>query len=251
MSSDRSPDPIFIPASNACPRRGSIGDFFTKQTNPADNQAAKQQVNQQRRLSITTLGLSGSPTQTSTFDNRGFHHGSLSSSWESNAPNEDVVAENTVGSPSGAIPTSPFARRASLGALALRDASAGSIGNRTYIPRPITHQRGPSCCIGGQRCLPQYPVSCCNHLMSPHDDKTNTMLRLGNDFNWTEALSSRAKCAPSLGGPVSPQFQTTPRHYGHERSASVASMERPVREIPKQSKPDFFEERILHGDFME
>lgn len=94
MSSDRSSNPIFIPASNDRPRRGSVGDFFTKQTNPSDNQATKQQANQQRRLSITSLGLSGSPTQTSsTFDNRGFRRGSLPSSWESNTPNEDMVAE--------------------------------------------------------------------------------------------------------------------------------------------------------------
>lgn len=165
MSSDRSSDPIFIPASNARPRRGSIGELFTKQTNSTDSQAAKQKVNQQRRLSIKSLGMSDFYTQTSQLDIRGFHHGSLSSPGESSAPNEDVIVEKTVGSPSGAIFTSPLARRASIGALALRDASAGSIGNRTYLPRSITHQRDPSCFNDGQRCLPQYPVSLCNYLI--------------------------------------------------------------------------------------
>jgi hypothetical protein len=40
----------------------------------------------------------------------------------------------------------------------------------------------------------------------------------------------------------------------HQRAASIATMEQPSREMPKQpkqNKPDFFQEKILRGDFMD
>lgn len=203
MSNGRPSEPISVPESDTRPRRGSIADLFSKRDSSA-NQASANQANQQRRLSITTLGLSGSPTQASTFGNRGIRRGSLSSSWGS-APNEDAVAEDAEGSPPGATPNSPFARRVSFGAQALREARTGSTGN-------------------------------------------------GEGFNWSEALRSRAERAPSIGGPVSPQSHSATRQPGHQRAASIASMEQPVREIPKQpkqNKPDFFQEKILRGDFMD
>jgi hypothetical protein len=209
MSDDRSTSPISVPASENRPRRGSFAglpftDLFSKQnSNPSGQQTGNNtQANQQRRLSITTLGLSGSPTQTSTFGSRAFRRGSLSSSLGSVPNNEDAVAEDTEGSSPGATPSSPFARRVSFGAQALREARAGSIGN-------------------------------------------------GEGFNWTEALRHRAERAPSIGGPVSPN---PGRNVGHQRAASIATMEQPIREIPKQpkqNKPDFFQEKILRGDFMD
>jgi hypothetical protein len=207
MSDDRSTSPISVPSSENRPRRGSFAglpftDLFSKQSNnPSGQQTGNNtQANQQRRLSITTLGLSGSPTQASTFGSRAFRRGSLSSSWGSTQNNEDAVAEDAEGSSPGATPSSPFARRVSFGAQALREARAGSIGN---------------------------------------------------GFNWTEALRHRAERAPSIGAPVSPN---SGRNVGHQRAASIATMEQPVREIPKQpkqNKPDFFQEKILRGDFMD
>ncbi|KAJ5583826.1 hypothetical protein N7450_006490 [Penicillium hetheringtonii] len=87
---------------------------------------------------------------------------------------------------------------------------------------------------------------------SPQDEKSNPSRRLGEGFNWSEALRSRAERAPSIGGPT--QSPSTTRHHEHQRAASIASMEQPVREIPKQpkqNKPDFFQEKILRGDFMD
>lgn len=204
MSNDRSTSPINVPESQARPRRGSIAsglpftDLFSKQNNQSAKEAASTQANQ-RRLSITTLGLSGSPTQTSAFGNRSLRRGSLSSSWSSSVPNEDAVTEDADGN----SPNSPFARRVSFGAQALREARAGSISN-------------------------------------------------GEGFNWSEALRTRAERAPSIGGPVSPAQSA--RHPTHQRAASIATMEQPVREMPrqpKQKKPDFFQEKILRGDFMD
>lgn len=246
MANDRASEPISVPESDTRPRRGSIADLFSKRDSSA-NQAAANQANQQRRLSITTLGLSGSPTQASTFGNRGIRRGSFSSSWGS-APNEDAVTEDLEGSPPGATPHSPFARRVSFGAQALREARTGSIGNGRYPPAASPGARStPTPTASSSK--PRSPASI---LTSSQDERSNPR-RLGEGFNWSEALRSRAERAPSVGGPVSPQNPTA-RQNGHQRAASIASMEQPVREIPKQpkqNKPDFFQEKILRGDFMD
>ncbi|KAJ5777081.1 hypothetical protein N7520_000327 [Penicillium odoratum] len=220
MSNDRSTSPINVPESHSRPRRGSVAsglpftDLFSRQNNQPTKEAVNPQANR-RRLSITTLGLSGSPTQTSAFGS--FRRGSLSSSWGSSAPNEDAVAEDA----EGGSPNSPFARRVSFGAQALRDARSGSISNGRIPPGSLPAAR-PSA---------RSPAST---VTSPQDERSNPSRRLGEGFNWSEALRSRAERAPSLGG-VSPSRP-------------------PIREIPKQAKqkkPDFFQEKILRGDFMD
>lgn len=261
MSNDRSSDPISVPDSDPRPRRGSIAsglpltDLFSKQ-NPSSsgNPPAHNQPHHQRRLSITTLGLSGSPTQTSSLGGRGFRRGSLSSSWGSSAPNEDVLTEDAEGSSPGATPSSPFARRLSFGAQALRDARSGSIGNGRLPPGPsVAGPRRTASSAGGvSGYRSRSPAASTS--TSPQDERSNASRRLGEGFNWSEALRSRAERAPSFGGPVSPQSQSAARQSGHQRAASIASMEQPAREIPKQpkqNKPDFFQEKILRGDFMD
>ncbi|KAJ5640402.1 hypothetical protein N7528_000027 [Penicillium herquei] len=239
MANDRSTSPINVPASDSRPRRGSIAsglpftDLFSKQNSQSAKEAASAQANQ-RRLSITTLGLSGSPTQTSAFGSRSFRRGSLSSSWGSNAQNEDAVAEDAEAN----SPNSPFARRVSFGAQALREARTGSIGNGR-VPSSLP--------AGGYP-----PARSASIATSPQDERSNTSRRLGEGFNWSEALRTRAERAPSIGGPVSPA--SAARHPHHQRAASIASMEQPIRELPKQpkqKKPDFFQEKILRGDFMD
>ncbi|KAH8432561.1 uncharacterized protein LDX57_010192 [Aspergillus melleus] len=225
MSNDRSTSPISVPPPSGRQRRASLASSFTdylsksanpgsgsgSSTGPMASAVANAQSNQGRRLSITTLGLSGSPTQTSSLGPRNFRQGSVSSSVGSNsATYEDAVTEDSENGPPSATPSSPFARRVSFGAQALRDARAGSIGN-------------------------------------------------GEGFNWSEALRSRAERAPSFGAisPTGPSSQNS--GYGgqsahHQRAASIASMEQPARELPKQprqNKPDFFQEKILRGDFMD
>ncbi|KAJ5899832.1 hypothetical protein N7495_004576 [Penicillium taxi] len=215
MSNDRRSSPITVPESVAHPRRGSFAsslpftDLFSKQNNQAAKENVSNQTNQ-RRVSITTLGLSGSPTQPSAlgFGNQALRRGSLSSSWGSGAQNEDILGEDTDG-PAGVTPSSPFARRVSFGAQALRDARSGSIGN-------------------------------------------------GEGFNWSEALRSRAERAPSISGQAhSPQNHARQSSQSsYQRAASIAVMEQPpnheIHKHPKHnSKPDYFQEKILRGDFMD
>ncbi|CAP86240.1 hypothetical protein E8E15_007279 [Penicillium rubens] len=246
MSNDPT-SPISVPQADNRRRRGSIADIFSKPSNPPNAQSANQQSNQ-RRLSITTLGLSGSPTQTSPFSgNRNFRRGSLSSSMGSNVPAEDALEEEQA---TGTSPNSQFGRRVSFGAQALRDARAGSIGNGRNYPPPsaVSQPRSPP---AGSAILTTR--SSASTSTSPQNERSNASRRpLGEGFNWSEALRSRAERAPSLGGPVSPQ--AAQRSSGHQRAASIASMEQPSREMPrqpKQNKPDFFQEKILRGDFMD
>ncbi|KAJ5974060.1 hypothetical protein N7481_011270 [Penicillium waksmanii] len=259
MSNDRSA-PINVPSpSLALVEHPSPTSF---QSSPAN----------QRRLSITTLGLSGSPTQTSAFGNQSFRRGSMSSSLGS-APNpEDAVADEPESSSPGATPSSPWARRVSFGAQALREARAGSISNGRYPPRSGSGSSAaaPSSLAGVRRSPPLGSASTTTttpaqaqaqaqsrssaSTSSPLEEKSNPSRRVGEGFNWSEALRSRAERAPSIGGPISPQIPSANRSHNHQRAASIASMEQPIREIPKQpkqNKPDFFQEKILRGDFMD
>lgn len=223
MSSDRAQSPTST--SPPSQRRlslspASFSELFSKPISPNMNNsttsssfpspittaAAANVQPGRRRMSITTLGLSGSPTQPSPFTTYAGRRESLSSSesYEDAIDDADQSPANN--------PTSPLARRVSFGAQALRDVRGGSgSGN-------------------------------------------------GEGFNWSAALRTRAERAPSVGGsyPASshlqPSMMSPHDPTAHQRSASIAIMEQPTREIPKeprQNKPDFFQEKILRADFMD
>ncbi|THC98706.1 hypothetical protein EYZ11_001840 [Aspergillus tanneri] len=217
---------------------------------------ANAQSNQGRRLSITTLGLSGSPTQGSSLGGRNPRQGSVSSSAGSNsAVFEDAVMEDSENGPPSAAPSSPFARRVSFGAQALRDVRAGSIGNGRYPPPASSASRNSIMKVSTGS------LAASTDTVSPQNERSNMSWRqLGEGFNWSEALRTRAERAPSFGAvsPTAPSNQQHSAGFGqsghHQRAASIASMEQPAREMPKQprqNKPDFFQEKILRGDFMD
>lgn len=229
--------------------------------------AATAQPNQRRRLSLTTLGLSGSPTQTSPFGGRIFRRESLSSSVGSNSF-EEAVAEDTEGTSPGATPNSPFARRLSFGAQALREVRGGSLGNgRLSPPGPpssstVACGRRTASAAASSTLLPA--ASSASKAPSHKVEPSNPLWRsIGEGFNWSEALRARAERAPSVAGnsaspPAGPsqaqQSYAASQHGHHQRAASIAVMEPPGRELPKQpkqNKPDFFQEKILRGDFMD
>jgi hypothetical protein len=246
---------------------------------PMANAAANAQVNGRRRMSITTLGLSGSPTQTSPFANRAARQGSLSSSVGSGSPMfEEAVMEEgeSENLPPMNTPASPFARRVSFGAQALRDVRSGSGGANGRYTTPLARStsaaknRKPSSAStipeSSTVAATSAPVAS-THKNYPQYEKSNPSWRqTGEGFNWTEALRNRAERAPSVSfSPTSPQAQhaslassnaaaaSQSRH--HQRAASIATMEQPVKEMPKQpkqhQKPDFFQEKILKADFMD
>ena len=228
-------------------------------TSPIASVAANAQTQHRRRLSITTLGLSGSPTQTSPFSSRPLRRESGSSSVDSGS----AVLEEAIEDGDASFPTnpSPFARRFSFGAQALREVrSGGSTGNGTPTsqePRRKTRRRNTS---SANTPLADPPSTVASTSTSyPQKDTSNLSWRqLGDRFNWSEALRTRAERAPSFGGlyPAPGAQQGSPNTVDahHHRAASIAIMEQPTQETPRparKNKPDFFQEKILRADFMD
>lgn len=95
---------------------------------PIATAAANAQAQQRRRTSIASLGMGGSPTQTSAFTNMRNRQSSFGSgSSPSTSINENAIEEGDA--ETNISPTSPFARRMSFGAKALRDVKTGATGN--------------------------------------------------------------------------------------------------------------------------
>lgn len=95
---------------------------------PIATAAANAQAQQRRRTSIASLGTAGSPTQTAAFTNMRNRQSSLGSgSSPSTSINESAVEEGDA--EANTSPASPFARRMSFGAKALRDVRTGGTGN--------------------------------------------------------------------------------------------------------------------------
>ena len=95
---------------------------------PIATAAANAQAQQRRRTSIASLGIAGSPTQTSAFTNMRNRQSSFGSgSSPSTSINESAVEEGDV--EPNISPTSQIARRMSFGAKALRDVRTGGTGN--------------------------------------------------------------------------------------------------------------------------
>ena len=220
----------------------SPGDNATAGTPPYPGPiaaaAANAQASQRRRMSISTLGLSGSPTQTSPFGSFRGRQESISSNGSGSAAVEESAIEDGDAGPNQ-TPSTPFGRRMSFGARALRDVRAGSgnVNGRPSInsaPSPPNNGRG----------LSSSPIT---EEESPKKVSNTSARRIGEGFNWSDQLRSRAQRSSSI---TSPAIPSTAPNQEHVRAASVAAMEPPVKEIPKASKaPDHFQERILKGDF--
>jgi hypothetical protein len=142
MSSDRNSPPPPSAATNR--RRSSItsqtfqelfgrnnsigGGQNTTSAYPGPITSAAAQA-QRRRLSLTTIGLSGSPNQTSPFSAVRSRAESVSSANSGSV--DESPFEDDPGPSASSVPNTPFARRLSFGARALRDVrtSNGNIGN--------------------------------------------------------------------------------------------------------------------------
>ncbi|KAF2196142.1 hypothetical protein GQ43DRAFT_499646 [Delitschia confertaspora ATCC 74209] len=86
---------------------------------------------QRRRLSLTTIGLSGSPNTPAAFPPSARPRTESLSSANSGSVDESPFEDDPPPSAASSNPTTPFARRLSFGARAMRDvrASNGNIGN--------------------------------------------------------------------------------------------------------------------------
>lgn len=251
------------------PPQGSSAPPFTGSPN-----------DQRRRLSVTTLGLSGASSNGASA--LGIRRGSMST----NSNNSDSIDENAIedddfgGGPRTA-PTTPFVRRMSYGGSAMRGyRPGGSPGNGNFNPSspPSATVRGPSGPSGrrnsisqGQNAnisatlaqrrgsvgIPPSPfaqASMANHTRLNSDNST----RLDQQgFNWSEQLRSRAESTIASGPrPSFSAASSSPPRNGamlHDRAKSVSDMPQPPTQAPvakpAPQKPDAFQERILKGDF--
>ncbi len=233
------------------------------------SQAAQQA--QQRRMSLTTLGLSGSPNQTSPFNTMRARRDSIGSN-NSGSFDESAVAEDDASARDPNMSNSPsnnsFQRRTSFGARALRDIRTGSFGAQTGGGAPGSPGQNGTKPPSSGSSPPQ------NGTISSRDAKgrglslaplptillTSTLsystymltclssAGSGEGFNWSENLRTRAE-RTSIAGPAS-----LPGNVAANQSQrkSVAVMEPPPVAPPKpkeKPRPDHFQERILKGDF--
>lgn len=235
-----------------------------------------------RRLSVSTIGLSGtSPTTMAT--PFGLRRGSLSTNG-SESIDESAIDEDEVGAPnSRTAPATPFTRRMSFGTQAMRNmrtgrgTSPGTNGMATTIPSAtVGHPRRSSVCglssstaasgdsvpdqavpkshspaQQGQTTFPKTAIDALSASARPTDQ----------GFNWSEQFRSRAESTVTGSRP---QFSfgssvgTSPPRPGgvgpqHDRAKSISEMPAPPAQTPQARseprKPDAFQERILKGDF--
>ncbi|PBP25788.1 hypothetical protein BUE80_DR003213 [Diplocarpon rosae] len=227
---------------------------------------------QRRRMSLNTVGLSGtSPTQASPFPFGG-RRGSVSTA------NSEAIDENAIDDDEGpgrSNPTTPFTRRMSFGAQALRSvrgsvSSPGTAGRApSYATAPLPSiPSGPrssriSSGSGGGGVTP-IPQNQANQASMQSKSRTASdspvSARPGVEgtggFNWSEQLRSRAES--SVSQTQRPIFPISPHNAKplpvHERAKSVSEMPAPPATVapaprPERKKPDAFQERILKGDF--
>ena len=259
------------------PRRSSItSQTFTSLFNrsnstsgptppfPMTISTAAAQEQQRRRMSVSTLGLSGtSPTQQSPFPFGG-RRGSVSTggSIDENAIDDDE-------SPGQSNPTTPFARRMSFGAQALRSSrtvggSPGTTGRSpsytsSQLPTIPSGSRGGG--SSGKTTPPKSLSQASTHPKARTPSDNAISARPGEGFNWSEQLRSRAES--SVSQTQRPSFSASPPNSSkpfsapaHERTRSVSEMPAPLAAIPPpaparppRKQPDAFQERILKGDF--
>ncbi|KAL8694149.1 MAG: hypothetical protein Q9218_001146 [Villophora microphyllina] len=257
MSNENSPPPT---PTSASPRRASFspGQLFGRGPNtsnggtgayptPIATAAANAQAQQRRRLSITSLGLSGSlsgsPTQASAFARA--RQGSISTNASNNTSIDENAIEEGDAPPLSASPTSPFARRMSSGARALREVRTGS-GNNNGRSSTASNN-APS--VKGRGLSSEIPTNNPGCLMGNMLIET---IRIGEGFDWSEQLRSRAGRSSSITSPPT----SAPAVSQRERQAaaplpppSEVPAKRTSRLFSSDRVPDHFQERILKGDF--
>ena len=231
---------------------------------------------QRRRLSVTTIGLSGTTqNQPPSFNLR---RGSMSTNSNSDSIDESAIEDDDGSGGARTAPPTPFVRRMSIGGSAMRSyRPGGSPGNGnesvfppSEIPRRHSGHKSPPAQGGsvsaalsaaGRRAsvvlppssLPQ--ASNIKQAKTPSDCAPSRPDQQG--FNWSEQLRSRAESSVTGARPSFSVASTSPPRASvqHERAASVAEMPQPpaqaatIKSKPERQKPDAFQERILKGDF--
>lgn len=248
MADENSPPPT--PAS-ASARRASFSqgqkfsDIFGRSSTSMNNgtstypgpiatAAANAQAQQRRRTSVSALGLSGSPTQSSLTGIR-----NRTESWSSGGTNsidENAIEEGDVAP--NTSPSSPFGRRLSFGARAYQETrlKAGN-DNGNSASSSTAQGRGSS----------STQKSPSDHARRLSNQFTQ---RSGEGFKWSEQLRSRAERSSSITSLTAATPGLSPKEP--PKSVPNATAQPPAQQQPvkdERPKPDAFQERILKGDF--
>ncbi|GAB7340586.1 hypothetical protein MBLNU457_6997t1 [Dothideomycetes sp. NU457] len=189
----------------------------------------------QRRMSIHQLGLPASPTQ---------RRRESFSSANSGSVDESAVVEDEFG-PSQ---QTPFGRRVSFGAKALKDVKTGGIGGG--------QGNGGTDRLHGRSSIAETGISASSAQRASVDGGKKTTpphaIGRGEGYNWADSFRNRAERSASITS-----IGSSAAAANHTRAQSVATMEPPMpaprpappAEMPRSRVPDHFQERILKGDF--
>ncbi|KAK4116520.1 hypothetical protein N656DRAFT_701135 [Canariomyces notabilis] len=227
-----------------------------------------------RRLSVTTVGLSGTSPTTASALLRRASMSTNSDSIDESAIEEDDSAGNRT------APVTPFIRRMSFGAAqAMRSAGPRGPSSPGTNGRPSPAVRRSSATVRGSPPTPPLPSAGAGNYtwgkIAPQastaiqsragSDLSPPSARLDQGFNWSDQLRSRAESTVNAGsrppfsfpaslGASPPRAAPPPPPISprHDRAKSVSDMPAPPAQQPKPRaprKPDPFQERILKGDF--
>lgn len=184
---------------------GNMNPSQPSQSYPGPITTAAAQA-QRRRLSLTTLGLSGSPNGSSPFGS----YSARRDSYGSRDSIDESAIEDDAG-PAEPTPQTPFARRVSFGAKALRDVKAG----------------------GGNT--------------SPGQNGSSEGFNWSENFRTRAERTS--SIAGGVGMPAMPNGSGRAAHGRAQSVAVMEPPAREMPKPKEQVRPDHFQERILKGDF--
>lgn len=184
---------------------------------------------------------------------------------------DESAVEDDVG-PAQVTPSTPFGRRMSFGARALRDVKSntgqgggpagGGATDKTNGRSSIASEKGaggiPTISPdSGKKTNVNAPTTAKGRGLSSSDEiylpntVINRMFKLtlvsdaDSGYNWADNFRNRAERSASITS-----MSGSPGGAPHVRAKSVAAMQPPpVSEVPKVNVPDHFQERILKGDF--
>ncbi|KAI1173623.1 hypothetical protein F4777DRAFT_429728 [Nemania sp. FL0916] len=243
--------------SNSVSATGAGNGNGNGYSNGRESVSAAAARDQRRRLSVTTLGLSGAspPSATTPF---GMRRASISTT------NSDSIDENAIedDEPAKMPSGSSFARRTSFGGQAMRTMRNGQTSPGSGRPAQqsrrmsVATPRQPSSAATARR----MSTSQASNTLSTRTPSDMLPARSDNGYNWTEQLRFRAESSiagqrPVFGSVAAPSSPPRPAPH-HDRAKSVSDMPAPPRQPevikprqPERPKPDHMQERILKGDF--
>ncbi|KAJ0291380.1 hypothetical protein COL940_000574 [Colletotrichum noveboracense] len=229
---------------------------------------------QRRRLSVSTgLGLTGtSPTGPNAFNS--LRRGSLSTNSQDSI-DENAVDEEELPPNARTAPTTPFTRRMSFGAQAMRNlrTGGGSPGSNGNNPPASASTPASSLPItpapSDRRGSVNSPRSVGTGVNATPPNSTSSIAaalssaRRGSSAAQASNLRSRAESSVqgsrpsfSFGSGLSTSPPRGMPNGNHDRTKSVSDMPAPPAQAaamkpkaPERPKPDAFQERILKGDF--